>query len=69
MRRHLVLSSEHARHPFRASLPARALQPGLAWPGARQRARAIVVKDDEQDWKLFLLSFIAFFTAISGFIA
>jgi hypothetical protein len=76
MRRHLVLTSESARHPFRASLPALAVRPGLTIDDDTttdeangRRARAIVLQDDNQDWKLFLLSFFAFFTAISAFIA
>jgi hypothetical protein len=54
MTRRLVLTNEAARHPFRASLP----------PPAQPR-----VRDDDRDWKLFLLSFAAFFTAIESFIA
>jgi hypothetical protein len=76
MRRHLVQTNESARHPFRASLPALAVQPGqtidddeAAGKATDRRARFIVLQDDNQDWKLFLLSFFAFFTAISAFIA
>ena len=47
MRRRLVLTNEAARHPFRRSLPPQ--------PVARPR-------NDDSDWKLFLLSFAAFFT-------
>lgn len=70
MRRHLVQTHEGARHPFRQSLPA--AKPRLQSqdrPAPAPRARSIMFKDDEQDWKLFLLSFLAFFTAFSAFIA
>ena len=53
MRRRLVLTNEAARHPFRRSLPPR--------PVARPR-------DDDSDWKLFLLSFAAFFTCFYTFL-
>jgi hypothetical protein len=52
--RRLVLTNEAARHPFRRALP----------PPELPRAR-----DDENDWKLFALSFLAFFMAIESFIA
>jgi hypothetical protein len=54
MTRRLVLTNEAARHPLRRALP----------PPERPR-----VRDDDGDWKLFLLSFAAFFTAIESFIA
>lgn len=70
MRRHLVQTHEGARHPFRQSLPGAALRlPSEERPAPAPRARSIIFKDDEQDWKLFLLSFVAFFTAFSAFIA
>lgn len=47
MTRRLVLTNESARHPFRQSLP----------PPVVLRTR-----NDDEDWKLFLLSFAAFFT-------
>ncbi len=53
MQRRLVLSSESAGHPFRRALP----------PTARVAAR-----DDDRDWKLFALSFGAFFTCFYTFI-
>ncbi len=61
--RALVLTSESARHPFRRRLPqhvlrTEALAAGIAPPTA----------DDDRDWKLFLLSFGAFFTAFYSFI-
>lgn len=46
MTRRLVLTTESARHPFRRTLPP-------TGPVARMR--------DDQDWKLFVLSFSAFF--------
>lgn len=46
MTRRLVLTTESARHPFRASLP----------PAPVRTARR-----DESDLKLFALSFTAFF--------
>lgn len=54
MTRRLVLTSEDAGHPFRRSLP-----PVRAVASARS---------DDQDWKLFLLSFGAFFTSVYTFI-
>lgn len=51
----LVLTNEAARHPFRRSLPP--------------PARTVVLPDEDQDWKLFLLSFAAFFTCFYSFIA
>lgn len=55
MTRRLVLTNEAARHPFRRTLP----------PPPKPVRRP----DDDQDWKLFVLSFSAFFTAFYGFIA
>ena len=54
MTRRLVLTTEAARHPFRRSLP----------PPAVVRAR----RGDDQDLKLFALSFAAFFTCFYSFI-
>ena len=56
MQRRLVLTSESARHPFRA-----ALAPMMAEPAAP-------VREDDNDVKLFLLSFAAFFTCFYTFI-
>jgi hypothetical protein len=53
MTRRLVLTNEAARHPFRRSLPPPALAPA---------------RDDDKDWKLFVLSFGAFFTCFYTFI-
>ncbi len=48
MTRRLVLTNEAALHPFRRTLPPPAPTP--------------VRRDDDADWKLFCLSFAAFFT-------
>ncbi|WP_174298781.1 hypothetical protein [Sphingomonas bacterium] len=53
MTRRLVLTDEAARHPFRRSLPP----PVTALP-----TTALPARDEDRDWKLFLLSFAAFFT-------
>jgi hypothetical protein len=53
MTRRLVLSQEGARHPFRRSLPPVAVAP---------------LRDDDRDWKLFVLSFAAFFTCFYTFL-
>ena len=53
MTRRLVLTNESARHPLRRSLPP---------------PRVAVAKNDDQDVKLFLLSFAAFFTCFYSFI-
>ena len=55
MTRRLVLTNEAARHPFRASLP----------PPVILRER----RNDDGDWKLFVLSFAAFFTCFYTMIA
>ena len=54
MTRRLVLTHQAAGHPFRRSLPP---PTPLATP-----------RDDDRDWKLFLLSFTAFFTCFYTFI-
>ncbi|TPG12074.1 hypothetical protein EAH84_09950 [Sphingomonas oligophenolica] len=54
MTRRLVLTNEAARHPFRVTLP----------PPIVARAHA----SDDNDWKLFALSFAAFFTCFYTFI-
>lgn len=60
--RPLVLTTESARHPFRQRLPAHVLRVAEG-PVAKRRV------DDDQDWKLFALSFCAFFTAFYSFIS
>lgn len=54
MTRRLVLTNESARHPLRRALPP----PVVVDPH----------KSDDQDWKLFLLSFAAFFTCFYTFL-
>jgi hypothetical protein len=54
MTRRLVLTTEAARHPFRQTLP----------PPATASAR----RSDDEDWRLFALSFAAFFTCFYSFI-
>ncbi|HEX7657425.1 MAG TPA: hypothetical protein VF404_10555 [Sphingomonas sp.] len=54
MQRRLVLTNEGAGHPMRRRLPP----PPPLKP----------VKDQDQDWKLFLLSFTAFFICFYTFI-
>ncbi|MBP6031421.1 MAG: hypothetical protein KA533_08330 [Sphingobium sp.] len=57
-RRALVLTTESARHPFRQTLPPHVFKP-LRDPGKR----------NDEDIKLFVTSFIAFFVATYSFIA
>lgn len=47
MKRQLVLTNEAARHAFRRSLPPPAIP--------------VAPRGDDHDWKLFVLSFAAFF--------
>ena len=54
MTRRLVLTHEDARHPFRRTLP----------PPAPVRQ----AKSDDADWRLFLLSFAAFFICFYTFL-
>ena len=53
MTRRLVQTTESARHPFRRALPP---------------AATVAPRNDDQDWKLFALSFGAFFTCFYTFI-
>jgi hypothetical protein len=53
MRRRLVLTNEAAGHPMRRRLP----------PPPRPKPRA----DQDHDWKLFVLSFSAFFVCFYTF--
>lgn len=55
MTRRLVLTSECSRHPLRRALP----------PAPPRKA----MLDEDRDWKLFLLSFSAFFTCFYSFLA
>lgn len=59
--RPLVLTTESARHPFRQRLPAHVVRVDAPQPPKRK-------VDDDSDWKLFGLSFAAFFTAFYSFI-
>lgn len=52
MTRRLVLTNEAARHPLRRSLP----------PPEPVVLPDHVRRDPDSDWKLFMLSFAAFFT-------
>ncbi|SEQ83706.1 hypothetical protein [Sphingobium sp. YR768] len=61
--RPLVLTTESARHPFRQRLPAHVLRVRDDGPSGKKRP-----VDDDSDWKLFALSFCAFFTAFYSFI-
>lgn len=56
----LVLSSEGAGHPFRRSLPPHFLA---------DTAYSAESGVGDNDWKLFALSFLTFFTAFYSFIA
>jgi hypothetical protein len=55
--RPLILTTESARHPFRQQLPHHVLE-----------VRDAASPSDDNDWKLFVLSFCAFFTAFYSFI-
>lgn len=63
MKRVLVLTNEIARHPFRQRLPRH-----IFMEEAPARLVARETRSDDQDWKLFLLSFTAFFTVAYTFI-
>lgn len=58
MQRRLVLTSESARHPFRRALP----------PAATRLPDAPAARDEDNDLKLFVLSFTAFFVCFYTFI-
>lgn len=62
--RPLVLTTESARHPFRQSLPRHVFRIVETTTAPAKR-----MVDDDGDWKLFVLSFGAFFTAFYSFIA
>ena len=53
MTRKLVLTNEAAGHPFRRSLPPPVI---------------VATRDIDSDWKLFFLSFVAFFTCFCTFL-
>ena len=56
--RPLILTNESARHSFRQRLPRHVLAVHDVSPAT----------SDDSDWKLFMLSFCAFFTAFYSFI-
>lgn len=62
--RPLVLTTESARHPFRQRLPQHVLH--VVEPAPARKRKMV---DDDNDWKLFGLSFCAFFTAFYSFIS
>lgn len=62
--RPLVLTTESARHPFRQRLPMHVLRVIEDSPAGKKKKSY----DDDSDWKLFALSFAAFFTAFYSFI-
>lgn len=62
--RPLVLTTESARHPFRKTLPCHVLR--IVDPEEKRDVKA--AQSDDNDWKLFVLSFCAFFTAFYSFI-
>jgi hypothetical protein len=63
MRHALVLTNEAARHPFRQRMPRHVLAEAAQSNRSRRATRS-----DDKDWKLFLLSFAAFFTVAYTFI-
>lgn len=59
------MTHEEARHPFRKGLPRHVF--AIA---AEEEVRPVrEAPSDDQDWKLFMLSFVAFFTVAYTFIA
>lgn len=62
--RPLVLTTESARHPFRRQLPPHVLRVTDPATGRERKA----APSDDNDWKLFVLSFSAFFTAFYSFV-
>jgi hypothetical protein len=82
MNRPLVVTSEHARHPFRRSLPPHVLrampsfEPEVIAAQERAEARLLLRSPDvrpgsfsRQDGKDFLLAFVAGFVAFSLWLA
>ena len=65
MRRHLVLTDESARHPFRASLPAHWREPRDEIAEPRVPWRNLML----EDVRGFAQTYLACFLAISVFIA
>ena len=56
----IVRTNEAARHPFRQRLPRHIFQLTDDASSQARRRRDVAVSDDN-DWKLFVLSFTAFF--------
>ncbi len=65
MKRPLVTASDSPKHPFRRGLPFEVL--ALSPKELAEKAQA--PRSEDHDWKLFLLSFAAFFTVAYTFIA
>ena len=61
-RRLLVLTSESARHPFRASLPPHVFTPLAATPSKSWRM-------GRRDWRQFFGTYLAGFAAVTAFIS
>jgi hypothetical protein len=58
MKRRLITSNDASRHPFRQSLPLAAITVAAPWQADKQG----------EDIRLFLMTFVAGFLVISGFI-
>ncbi|MET0371219.1 MAG: hypothetical protein ABW039_07565 [Sphingobium sp.] len=67
LKRTLVLTTESARHPFRQTLPPHVFATAPTATAEKNMKLGSVAADDS-DWKLFMLSFCAFFTAFYSFI-
>ena len=63
-RRHLVLTDEAARHPFRASLPPHVRMPLEETPEPARNWRM-----SRRDWRQFLATYCAGFLAVTAFIS
>ena len=63
-RRLLVLTTESARHPFRASLPPQVFEPLAEAPGGERSWRL-----GRRDWRQFLGTYCAGFVAVTAFIS
>jgi hypothetical protein len=66
-RRFLVLTSEAARHPFRASLPPQVREPLREDEAAPQQQRNWRIS--RRDWRDVLATWCATFVAVTIFIA
>ena len=63
-RRHLVLTTESARHPFRASLPPQVFALQAPQPGSERNWRL-----GRRDWQQFFTTYLAGFVAVTAFIS